>query len=153
MILDNYVLDFYPNEELIFDKAVLSVGVVPVAVHVVEDELNVSRLDLESVGQNYTTATVTFSQPQLPGGVPATGEALVSGGYVYAVNLLTPGSGYTERPSSIVDGDGTGASATVRVSDGRKAVDMGVCTSSDATAATYFTRSTSILGRRKLMLW
>ena len=133
-VIDEYLLDFVENETLSVELETAPA----VTLKIARDELQVTRLDLESLGSGYTTATVTFSAPELPGGVAATGEALIAGGFVYAVNLLTPGSGYTKVPTVTISGDGTGATASVRVTEGREAVDMGVCTSADGTAPTLF---------------
>ena len=57
---------------------------------------------------------------------------------VYAIQVESVGSGYTSAPSVVISGDGSGATASVRIVDGRPGVQMGVCTSEDATAATKF---------------
>ena len=59
------------------------------------------------------TTTVTFSAPQLPGGVTATGTAVIDGtGAVTGVTMTNYGSGYTSVPTvTIVDSDG-GAETT-----------------------------------------
>ena len=67
-----------------------------------------------------------------------TGTALVKEGKVYAISVDSVGSGYTKAPSVTINGDGSNAKATVRIVEGRDAVQMGVCTSEDATAATKF---------------
>ena len=65
-----------------------------------------------------------------------------SQGRVYDFELTDPGSGYTKVPSAtIVDstGSGSGAILSVRVENGREAVEMGVCPlPDDGTAATTF---------------
>ena len=68
----------------------------------------------------------------------ATGTALVKNGMVYAISVSSVGSGYTKEPSISINGDGADAKATVRIVEGRDAIQMGVCTSADATAATKF---------------
>ena len=45
-----------------------------------------------------TTPIVTFSDPQLPGGVTAQGVAVVSSNTVVAVAITNPGTGYTSPP-------------------------------------------------------
>lgn len=58
------------------------------------------------------TTTVTFTAPQLPGGVTATGTATIVGGAVTAVVMTNNGSGYTSAPTvTIADSDG-GAETT-----------------------------------------
>ena len=59
------------------------------------------------------STTVTFSAPQLPGGVTATGTAVINGGgAVTGVTITEAGSGYTSAPTvTIADSDG-GAETT-----------------------------------------
>ena len=143
IVLDNYVLgnadqnvnnEFFPGEDIVpqLDPPVTS------AFTIVNNEYDVSRLDLKSVGSGYTTATVNFSDPELPGGEAATGTASILNGMVYEVKLVSPGSGYVKVPSITIDGDGVGATASVRVDRGTPAVVMGCATSEDATAPTKF---------------
>ena len=56
------------------------------------------------------TTTVTFSAPSLPGGVTATGTAVIDGsGVVTGVTITETGSGYTAVPTvTIADSDGGG---------------------------------------------
>ena len=68
-----------------------------------------------NLGTGYTTATATFSEPELPGGVAATATAFVKNGQVYAVQIDSTGSGYTQAPSITISGDGSGADASCRV--------------------------------------
>jgi hypothetical protein len=123
---------------------------------IVSDTYEVESVRLTALGQNYHNPTVTFSAPQLPGGVTATGTVKVgpnsiteAGDIIYEVTVTNKGSGYTEIPSvTFADvipstlpentNAGSGAAAGVLVSDGTVAVDMGVSTSADATAATKF---------------
>ena len=59
-------------------------------------------------GSNFDsgTTTVTFSAPQIPGGVTATGTATVVAGAVTAVTITEKGSGYTSAPTvTITDPD------------------------------------------------
>ena len=143
VVLSNYVLgnvdanvnnEFFPGEALI-----VNLDPVPTSTFtIVNDEYDVSRLDLTAVGEGYTTAVVNFSEPELPGGVAAQGTVKISNGMVYDVKLTSPGTGYVKVPSMTIDGDGNGAFATVRVNRGTPAVVMGVATSEDATAPTKF---------------
>jgi hypothetical protein len=59
------------------------------------------------------TTTVTFTAPQLPGGVTATGTAVINGGgTITSITITEPGSGYTSAPTvTIVDSD-VGAETT-----------------------------------------
>ena len=142
LIMNNYVGEFVAGE-------VLVPSVTPAETStftVVDDEIQISYAEVTDVGQSYSTsATVTFSAPQLPGGVTATGTVKVGiagssgAGMVYSIELTEPGSGYTKAPSATIsDSSGSGAVVAVRVSDGLKSVDMGVCTSADASAETIF---------------
>ena len=143
VVLSNYVLgnasedvnnEFYPGERLI-----VNTNPTPTSTFtVVNDEYDVSRLDLTAVGEGYTTAVVNFSEPELPGGVAAQGVVKISNGMIYDIKLTNPGTGYVKVPSVTIDGDGNGASAAVRVNRGTSAVVMGVATSEDATAPTKF---------------
>ena len=57
-------------------------------------------------GFNSTTTTVTFTAPQLPGGVTAQGSAIVNNGGVTGVTITESGSGYTSAPTvTIADPD------------------------------------------------
>jgi hypothetical protein len=132
--LDNYVNEFIPGEKIVPQQSPESTS----SFNIASNEYDVSRIDLTSYGENYTAATVSFSDPELPGGIGATGEALVKDGRVYEVRLTDPGSGYVKVPSVTINGDGADAEAVVRVTHGEKGVVMGACTSSDATAATKF---------------
>ena len=102
------------------------------------DEIVITRVDVKSLGRNYETADITFSEPELPGGTTATGEAKVGNGMVYEISITDPGSGYLKAPSVNINGDGIEATATVRYKPGRAGVEMGVATSDDATVATTF---------------
>ncbi len=63
-------------------------------------------------GTDYTYADVTFSAPDLPGGVQAVATATVSGGAVTALTLTSRGSGYSTMPTMTISGDGSGAVST-----------------------------------------
>ena len=143
IVLSNYLLgnadqninnEFFPGEALIPQVDPLLTS----SFNIVNNEYDVSRLDLKGVGAGYTTATVNFSEPELPGGVAAEGEVKISNGMVYEIKVTSPGSGYVKVPSVTIDGDGDGASASVRVEKGTPAVVMGCSTSEDATAPTKF---------------
>lgn len=87
-------------------------------------------------GFTAATTTVTFSAPQLPGGVTATGTAVIDGtGAVTGVTITNAGSGYTSAPSvTIVDSDGgseTTGTATA------------VLTSSQLNGITVYAQTTS----------
>ena len=134
VVLSNYLGQFVPGEEIVPDINPRSESKFNVA----PNEVVVTRVDLIDLGENYTTANITFSEPELPGGVTATATALIKDGMVYQIDLVNSGSGYTKSPSVRIEGDGSGAEATLRFKDGRLGVVMGVCTSQDGTAPTTF---------------
>ena len=134
VVLSNYFGEFIAGEEIVPDVNPRLQSSFTVAA----DEIVVTRVDLVDLGKNYTTAEVTFSEPELPGGQTATATALIKNGMVYQIDLTSPGSGYTKSPSVRIEGDGSDAEATLRFKDGRKGVRMGVCTSEDGTASTTF---------------
>ena len=70
-------------------------------------------LKIKNVGVNYSTALIDIESPQLPGGSTASASVKVSNGKVYYVQLENYGSGYTEPPSVVVKGTGSGASGAV----------------------------------------
>ena len=134
VFLKNYKGQFLPGEQLIVKASPANRSTFFIA----NNEVVINRIDLSAVGTGYTNATVRFSPPQLPGGVAATGTCKVGNGIVYEVTLDDPGSGYTKAPTVTINGDGSGARAVARFEESEDAVEMGVCTSEDATAATKF---------------
>ena len=57
-------------------------------------------------GFTHATSTVTFSAPQLPGGVTATGTVTITSGAPTLVTMTEKGSGYTALPTvTIADSD------------------------------------------------
>jgi hypothetical protein len=57
-------------------------------------------------GFTQATSTVTFSAPQLPGGVTATGTVTITAGAPTLVTMIEKGSGYTSLPTvTIADSD------------------------------------------------
>lgn len=78
-----------------FGRAVLSGG-------------GIDEIMVRNGGYGYTTATCTIVGG---GGTGATAEVEVSGGQVVAINMLTPGSGYTSQPYVTIYGDGSNAIA------------------------------------------
>ena len=153
VLLSNYVGEFVEGELLVPS----TVPANPNTFQIATDTYVVDSVLVTNLGSGYHAPIVTFSAPQLPGGVTATGMVKVGGGnvneagdIVYEVVVTNRGSGYTTVPSATISDTitaqqetdgwalGSGAIAEVRVSDGTKAVQMGVCTSEDATAATKF---------------
>lgn len=134
LIIDQYDGDFVAGEELI----PLVTPRLADKFFVASDEVEVTRVDLQTFGENYTEATVTFSEPELPGGTAASASVTIADGKIYQIQLEDPGSGYTKTPTISITGDGTGATAGVRSKDSIPAVEMGVTTSDDATLKTTF---------------
>ena len=138
IIISNYNGEFLPGEELQIQVNPANVNTFKIA----EDEVTITRIDLKTMGENYDdNTTVKISEPDLPGGLNATADVMVStrmGGLVYELILTSSGTGYTKAPSVQIEGSGTKATAVTRIKDGRKSVIMGVSTSDDASAATTF---------------
>lgn len=66
----------------------------------------------EFSGFTDATTTVTFSAPQLPGGVTATGTATIVAGEVTAIVITEKGSGYTAVPTVTIADSDVGAEVT-----------------------------------------
>ena len=74
-------------------------------------------------GFTQATSTVTFSAPQIQGGVTAEGTVTITAGAPTLVTITVPGSGYTSAPTvTIADSDGgaetTGTATAVLTSNG-----------------------------------
>lgn len=138
IILENYSGEFIPGEILVPQVSPPSGSTFKIA----HNEVTVTRVDLRHNGNgyDYNVDTIEFESPQLPGGVAATAEMVVDNNTgISEVKLISAGSGYTKVPSvTIISSTGTEAKVMARTIDGRKAVEMGVATSSDATAETRF---------------
>jgi hypothetical protein len=68
----------------------------------------VASVTISGVWSGFTqeTSTVTFSAPQLPGGVTATGTVTITAGAPVSVTITEKGSGYTSAPTvTIADSD------------------------------------------------
>lgn len=74
----------------------------------------VATVSVTSPGSNYSAgATVTFSAPQNPQGLTATGTPIIKDGMITGITITNPGGGYTSAPTvTINDSSGTGAAAT-----------------------------------------
>lgn len=82
--------------------------------------LSVGVIDRISGGSDYNYApTVTFSEPDLPFGVQATGVAIIdpARGEVTAINVTNPGSGYILPPTITLEAGG-GAAAVAHLQGG-----------------------------------
>lgn len=69
-----------------------------------------------SGGTGYTTATVSVGGPDLGGTYPAIAQVSLAGGVVTGVTVSDGGAGYSSSPAITITGNGTGATATARVS-------------------------------------
>ena len=142
VILDNYLNEFVEGE-FIVPTITPSTNAI---FQIVTNEVIVEEVNVTGLGKNYTNPTVTFSSPQLKGGVTATGtvQYRTSGtnnasGRVYGIAITNKGSGYTQAPSATIsDVNGTNATAEVTIAPGVSAVTMGVATSPDGTSPTKF---------------
>ena len=146
VVIDQYRGEFVANEDIVPQTTPLNVN----KFTIVEDEVRPVRLDLRVLGAGYVAPVVSFTDPELPGGTTATGTLKVGpNGEIYDVELTSSGSGYTRPPAATIvetaideNGEiittGVGAVVQVRTKPGLAAVDMGVCTSDDATAVTKF---------------
>ena len=68
----------------------------------------IASVTISGVWSGFTqaTSTVTFSAPQLPGGVTATGTVTITAGAPASVTMTEKGSGYTSLPTvTIADSD------------------------------------------------
>lgn len=79
----------------------------------------VASIAKNNTGTLYTTSTtiaLTFTAPQVAGGVAATGQVTTNAlGNVATVTLTSSGSGYTSTPTATVDEATTGTVATFTV--------------------------------------
>ena len=73
---------------------------------------SVLSVTLNPSSPGYTYANITFSAPQVAGGVTATGVLTVSGGFIDSLTITNPGSGYTSPPTVTITGDGGGCTAS-----------------------------------------
>jgi hypothetical protein len=91
-------------------------------------------------GSGYSTATVTFSAPQVAGGTTATGTAVLASRGVATIAITEGGDGYTVAPTiTFTGGGGTGAVATATVSGGA------ITAISVTTAGTGYTSAPTVV--------
>lgn len=103
----------------------------------------VDSVTIGAGGTGYTSATVTFSAPETPGGVTATGTATVNAGAVTGVTITNAGSGYTSAPTVTIGGPGTGATATATL-DTVTGTDWGSPLISSGVPSVYASLSPSV---------
>ncbi len=80
---------------------------------IAKDSGKVIDLKVMNVGDNYESATITIESPQLPGGSTATGTVSVSDFKIYNAEISLNGRGYTEAPSVVIKGIGSGAGEAI----------------------------------------
>ena len=98
---------------------------------IAKDSGKIVQLTVENTGSGYDSAILTIESPQLPGGSTSTAVCKVSDGKIYDSEITIPGTGYTENPSIVVKGTGTGNSGAIikaRIEVDTPAVLMGVST-------------------------
>jgi len=74
----------------------------------------ITDINVTDGGQDYTTATVTITDPN---GSGTTADAVIEGGVITGIVIDNFGHGYT-NPTITITGDGTGAEATAVIKDG-----------------------------------
>jgi hypothetical protein len=82
-------------------------------ISIAKDSGRVIDLKVASLGENYESASIVIESPQLPGGSTATGSVDVSNGSIYNATISLNGRGYTEAPSVVIKGIGTGSGGAV----------------------------------------
>ena len=80
---------------------------------IAKDSGRVTGLNVVNTGSGYDSAIITIESPQLPGGGNATATVRVSQGLVYDAEMTLSGSGYTEPPSIVLRGTGSGNAGAV----------------------------------------
>lgn len=84
---------------------------------------SVTGVTISNDGSGYYAPIVTFSVPEMPGGIRAQGTASVVAGEISNIVITEPGSGYISAPSiTITDPVGTGYSGTVNINSTTKVV-------------------------------
>lgn len=143
MVLSNHNgKSFEPGENLLI-PSVTTYNVTnndTVTVSIVRDSGYVKKIVMTDFGTSYSSpTTVSLNSPALPGGVTATATPIVSDGKVFEIEIGSAGSEYMDPPSVLISGGpGSGAKADAIIEYNKKAVRMGVATSSDATIPTKF---------------
>lgn len=110
---------------------------------IAKDSGRVSKLKIDNCGTGYEGALIIIESPQLVGGTTASASILTSNGNVYDVVLGIQGSGYTDGPSVIIKGTGSGASGAVVqsfITIDTPAVRMGVAIDDEANKSTIPTK-------------
>ena len=81
---------------------------------------SVTGYNITQNGDSYVTApAVTFTAPDIPGGVQAVGHTLITGGEVTSIVITNPGSGYVNPPTVTIGASaGTRATADAHITVG-----------------------------------
>ena len=111
LLLNNYNgIDFKQDENLSVPSIITANNTnnTTLLLKIVKDSGRVTDLKIKNTGYDYDSAIVTIESPQLPGGGNATATVRVSGNKVYHTELVLAGSEYTEPPSVVIRGTGTG---------------------------------------------
>jgi hypothetical protein len=77
---------------------------------------SVGLVTINNGGANYVAPTVTFDPPGEPGGVTATGEAVLVGNAISQIIVTEAGYGYTSAPNITITDTGSGSGANVTCS-------------------------------------
>lgn len=103
---------------------------------------SVTAVVVGTAGTGYTTApTVTFSAPQVAGGVTATGTASVAAGAVGSITITNPGSGYSTAPTiTLSGGGGATAAATATITIG------GIKINNESSYTTAYINGAAVVG-------
>jgi len=108
VLLSNYSGEFIAGEPVTFGPppGTTEAQVLKATYQIVPNEYDVADVEITQLGSGYHNPVVTFSAPQLPGGVTATATARVgrgstssTGDIIYEINVTNRGSGYTSIPS------------------------------------------------------
>ncbi len=137
---NNNGISFLQNEILEIPSLTLfnNKNATGLTLTIAKDAGKVTSLILDSAGEKYDSASITIESPQLPGGSNATGVVSVSDSRIYDTTLVLSGSGYTDSPSVVVRGIGSGASgASIRaeIEIDTPAIRMGVAVDDGVTTA------------------
>ena len=137
LVLSNHTgISFLQNETLTSNSLITfnNANATNLSLTVAKDSGKIVDLIINNTGANYDSAILTIESPQLPGGSTATAVCRVSDGKIYDVEITIPGTGYTENPSVVVRGTGTGASGAeirAKIEVDTPAVQMGVAVDPD----------------------
>jgi hypothetical protein len=115
VLSNNNGISFVQNEQLVVPSVTQfnARNNKTLSIFIAKDSGKVSDLKVTNVGDKYTSATITIESPQLPGGSTATGTVDVSNGKIYNTSISLSGRGYTEPPSVVIRGVGSGSGGAI----------------------------------------